>query len=94
MVLDALPKISEGVVTVAQVAIGSSLLFGAWLSPSLLQRGELLFKVDNGLLEVGEVHPGDAHVAQRLRLRRQILQLLSAVELLLETPGTWSSWLV
>ena len=81
MEADTLPEVSQGITAVPQVTQGPGSLPGtgtSWppcLAP-LLQAAQLLLKVANGLFKVGEVHPGNAHVAQGLGLARLVGQLL------------------
>ena len=82
---DALLQLSEHRVAVAEVAEHARPLPHApRLALALLQRLQLALEVADGLLEVAEVHPGDAHVAEGLGLAGRVLELPGALELLLE----------
>ena len=85
MVLHTGPEVTQGIKAVTQVSKHSRLL----LHPSLgrvLQGFQLSLEVLDGLLEVAEVHPGDAHVAVGLGLPQLVLQVPGPLQLLLEAP--------
>ena len=85
MVADTLSQEAQGVIAVAQVTQHPGLLFCARLG-GFLETPQLRLKVADGLLEVAEVHPGDAHVAKGLGLPDRVLELPGPLELLLEAP--------
>ena len=85
VVPDTLTQLTQSIVTISQVAKDPGLLSCPRLG-SLLQTPQLRLKVADGLLEVAEVHPGDAHVPEGLGLPYGILELPGPLKLLLEAP--------
>ena len=85
MIADTLTQLTQSIVTISQVTQDPGLLLGPRLG-SLLQTPQLRLKVADGLLEVAEVHPGDAHVPEGLGLPHGVLELPGPLQLLLEAP--------
>ena len=85
VVLHTGPEVTQGIKAVTQVSKHSRLLLHPRLG-RVLQGFQLSLEVLDGLLEVAEVHPGDAHVAVGLGLPQLVLQVPGPLQLLLEAP--------
>lgn len=81
IVLNGLLKVSQGVVTVGDIAVGPAPVQHALSPAQLLQHGQLLLKVADGLLEHAHVHLGDAHVPVDLSLQPGIPESQSQTQL-------------
>lgn len=71
--LDGLLWVAQGVVTVSQVPKGATFVNNGGSGGQLLQRGQLLLQVPDGVLEVAHVEAGDTQVAECLSLKCRIL---------------------
>lgn len=81
IVLNGLFEVSQGVVTVGDIAVGPAPVQHAFGPAQLLQHGQLLLKVSDGLLEHGHVHFGDAHVPVDLSLQSGVPESQSQTQL-------------
>lgn len=85
VVLNSLLVVSQGVVAVCQVPVGSASVQQALGAAQLLQHGQLLLEIADGFLEHPHVKLGDAHVPVDLSLQAGIPQALRQAELSLVT---------
>lgn len=81
IVLNGLLEVSQGVVTVGDIAVGPALVQHALGPAQLLQHGQLLLKVADCLLEHGHVHLSDAHVPVDLGLQPGVPESQSQTQL-------------
>ena len=72
--LDHLFRVSERVVAVSDVAEGASRVDERRGGGELLQRGQLLLQVPDGVLVVAHVLPCDAQVAECLSLHARVIE--------------------
>lgn len=71
--LDGFLGVSQGVVTVAEVPEGAALVDDGGGGGELLEGGQLLLQVPDGVLEVAHVEASDTQIAESLSLERRVL---------------------
>lgn len=73
MALDGLLGVSQSIVTVSEIPEGAALIDDGSGGGKLLERGQLLLQISDGVLEVAHVEARDAQIAECLSLQRRVL---------------------